>query len=79
MKKYKRFNEEKILLSKLITNEGKIINKKGYAIEGIGIFDNEGNEYIAGYTSKQELYASNVDENNFVLNFDNKKTKFKIK
>lgn len=79
MKKYKRFNEEKILLSKLITNEGKIINKKGYAIEGIGIFDNEGNEYIGGYTYRGELYASNVDEYNYVLNFNGKKTKFKIK
>lgn len=80
MKRYKRKFEEdgKILLIKLITNDGKIVNKKGYAEEGIGIFDNEGNEYIGGYTSDGELYASNVDEHDYVLNFDGKKTKYKI-
>lgn len=81
MKKYQRLKEsvdEKILLIKLITNDGKIVNKKGYAEEGIGIFDNEGNEYIGGYTSDGELYASNVDEHDYVLNFDGDKTKYKI-
>jgi hypothetical protein len=80
MKRYvRKFKEnEKTILVKLITNEGKVINKKGYAEEGVGIFDNDGEEYIGGYTSKNELYASNVDEHDYVLNFDGKKTKYKI-
>lgn len=81
MKRYKsQFEEDsKIMLKNLLDNKGKIINKKGYAIEGIGIFDNEGKEYIAGYDKYKVLYASNVDENNYVLDFEGNRINLKIK
>ena len=36
-------------LEKLIKNDGTVIDRYGYAEEGVGIFDDDGNRYPAGY------------------------------
>ena len=61
--------EYKHPIAKLINNDGVLLNKEGYAIEGSGIFDEDGKEYIAGIDKNGELYVSNVDEHNYVLDF----------
>ena len=77
---YVNFELEKgrVQLIKLINNEGEIIDKKGWAEEIRGIYDEEGEEYIAGYDENGELYACNVDTDNTVLNFDWERTQYKL-
>ena len=61
---HKKAQEDMIQLVALIDNDGKLINKGGYVIEGVGIFDAEDNAYPAGLNKLGELYASFVDQNN---------------
>jgi hypothetical protein len=68
-------DEEMVLL---INNDGEEVNKKGVAKEGVGIFDNEGNEYPIGVNKNGTLFASvvlrdgigKVGEEGTVPNFD---------
>lgn len=52
--------EDTIALKKLIDNDGNVIDKKGTALFGWGIFDDEDNEYPAGIGEDNLIYASQV-------------------
>jgi len=70
---------EKCRLIKLITNNGEIVEKEGYAIPIAGIVDDNGNNaYIAGIDENGIIYACCVDTDNTVLNFDGERTRFKV-
>ncbi len=76
--KYALAKEEKdegygVNLSMLIDDDGTEIDMSGKAIEGEGIFDEEGKEYPAGRTENGELYASIVDTDNTVINMQDKR------
>lgn len=72
------YYKDRVKMVKLINNEGEIIEKEGYSVEGSGIFDLEGEEYIAGYTEDGEMHASNVDVDDTVLNLDWERTQYKL-
>lgn len=72
------YYEDRAILVKLINNEGEILDKEGYAVEGGGIFDEEGEEYIAGYDERGEMYASVVDSDDTVLNLEGERTRYKL-
>ena len=55
-------------LEKLIKNDGTVIDCYGYAEEGVGIFDDDGNRYPAGYASDGMLFACEVDGDGTILN-----------
>ena len=68
---------EQTELIALIDNGGIIHQITGTAIEGEGIFCN-GVEYIAGFDKQGNIFASFVDENDTVLNFDGHKTGWRL-
>lgn len=57
-------------LEKLIENDGTIVERYGYAEEGVGIFDDDGNPYPAGMDADGNVYACGVDSDNTVVNFN---------
>lgn len=63
--------EKQALFVKLIDNQGIVQEKTGYAIEGIGIFDDETNDvslWIGGIDKDGMIYCCVVDENNNMQN-----------
>lgn len=71
LKLFEEYSENgRELLIRLITDDGEIINKEGYAEEGIGIFGDDGKEYPAGLNKDGELFASQVDTDDKVLRLD---------
>ena len=72
------YYKDRVKMVKLINNEGEILDKEGYSVEGAGIFDLEGEEYIAGYTEDGEMHASVVDVDDTVLNLDGERTQYKL-
>ena len=51
----------------LVTPDGSLVNKKGKAIEGSGIYDLDFMEYPAGITEEGVLYVDSLDENDNVI------------
>jgi len=72
------YYDERVKMVRLINNEGEILDKEGYSVEGGGIFDEEAEEYIAGYTEDGEMHASVVDWDDTVLNFEGERTQYKL-
>ena len=71
LKTFESFSlNEKIHLFCLFDNQGTLIDKNGYVEEGVGIFDEEGNEYPAGYSVDRKLYASKIGPDGEVLSLD---------
>ena len=54
----------------VITNDGEVLNKRGFVEEGVGIFDSDGNEYPAGIDKKGIIYGSKVGVNDEILTLD---------
>jgi len=84
--KSKKINLEKIMeledikLIKLLTPSLEIIIKDGKAVEGLGIYDcNGSDEYIAGWDENNNLFANEVDEDNYVLDLDGNRTQYQLK
>lgn len=74
LKKFSELHEaaiDAIKIITVITDDGKLIKKEGYAEEGVGIFDYEGIEYPAGIDFKGRLHAKNTDGDK-VLSLDGK-------
>lgn len=57
-------------LTKLIKNDGTVVERYGYADEGRGIFDDDGNNYPAGYASDGMIFACEVDGDGTIINLD---------
>ncbi len=55
-------------LIRLVDDNGNVVTKNGYYDYGVGIFDNEGNEYPAGYDEAGVLFGSQIDDDNTVIN-----------
>ena len=63
--KIKRFNEsakDAVQLVILIKDDGEKFRSEGYAEEGVGIFDYDGNEYPAGVDVQGNVHASISDD-----------------
>lgn len=60
-----------INLSRLITYDGQVVEKPGYAEEGVGIYDDEHNYYAGGFDENGKLYADTVDEQNRLVKDEN--------
>jgi hypothetical protein len=73
MNKHKELYEkasDAVHMIALITDDGKRLKLDGYAEEGIGIFDYDGNEYPAGISENGEIYGSQVDNKDNIFCLD---------
>lgn len=57
---------------------GRVVRKRGRATEGIGIFDNSGEEYAGGFTADGEVYGSEVGVDDTIILFSGRKSAYKI-
>lgn len=64
--KFKKF-KNKMKLSRLYNNKGKLLDKKGY-IKNNNIFDYFGVEYPAGVTDSGKIYATDVKIDGQIIN-----------
>lgn len=70
LKTFENFEHGDVHLIKLIDNNGVVVNRAGKAIEGIGIFDEDGSEdYMAGVADDNTLYV-NISTEYGALNND---------
>lgn len=71
----------KVELVKLIDNNGNVLDKNGYAKEGIGIFDTEGyDNYMAGVAEDNRIVVNqeiSKKEGTYALNFNGDTFNFK--
>lgn len=56
-----------IKLHKLVTDNGQVLLKDGF-VAGENIVDSTGAKYPAGYDARNNLYATDVDHDNTVIN-----------
>lgn len=69
LKVFEDFNTgEEVRMVKLIDNNGVVVDKPGKAIEGWGIFDDEGNEYMAGVSDEDNTIYVSVATTDGTLN-----------
>lgn len=74
MKDYQKYlneaMERKIAMASFLLDDGTVKDGDGWTEEGIGIFDNEGNEYSAGWDAEGNAYVSSLDSDNTLLGMD---------
>ena len=73
--KIRKFNEsaeDATQLVILIKDNGERVKDEGYAEEGVGIFDYNGNEYPAGIDVQGNLHASQSDNEGNIYASDGK-------
>jgi len=76
MKRLKTFKElyeaasDAVQMVILITDDGKQIKREGYAEEGVGIFDYDGNQYPAAIGFNGEVYGAQVDSDDNIITLD---------
>jgi hypothetical protein len=74
---YKRNTKFDVKLSKLIDNDGNVLDKTGWAVEYLGIVDEDGNAYyMAGVSELDNTFYVNISVTEKgvegCLNVDNK-------
>ncbi len=57
----------------IITDQGRVVKRKGEAVEGAGIIDCFHNWHPAGLDANGNIYASNSDDKDNVLTMDGSK------
>ena len=62
----------------LIDERGKVVKRRGEAVEGVGIFDDRGNEYAGGFDRDGMAWGSVVDVDNTIELFNGKRSDFKV-
>lgn len=62
----------KIPMALLITDSNELIERSGVAIEGSGIFDDEGNSYPVGIGEDGKIYVDMADEHNRTITGEGK-------
>jgi len=65
-------------LVRVVDENHDVLDVAASAQEGVGIFGDDGTEYIAGWDAGGSLYASQVDGDDTVLDFDGCRTGFRL-
>lgn len=75
----KTYQNGTVTMVKLIDDNGKMIDKEGWAEEGIGVFDDKGNEYAGGFDKNGLCFGSMIDTDDTVLSLTtNERLPFKV-
>jgi hypothetical protein len=67
-----------VKLVALIDDKGRVVKRRGEAVEGQGIFDSAGREYAGGFDRSGECYGSIVDSRDHVLLESGKRTPYRV-
>jgi len=60
-------SKDRVELIAFLGDDGTVIPGQGWTEEGIGIFDDEGNEYSGGWSKDGQSYVDSLDSDNTVL------------
>jgi len=60
-------NSERIPIVLFLLDNGTVKKGNGWTKEGVGIFDDDGNQYSAGWDNERNAYVSELDYDNTII------------